>query len=168
MLLKHFLTLNICSETQCDQVLADFSTFYQNELEHAKLNGIKFEKGKDHLDDFYVKELCVLLYKGLSFVFKIILTMSHGQGAVERGFNINNSALKTKMSPKCVIAKGLVKDHLLSNKLKLLTIQITNPMVRAFKGACQSYTTYLDDESRKRYKQKTEKKLSILSRTSKI
>ena len=55
------MTLNICSATQCDQVLVDFSTFYQNELKHAKLNGSRFEKDKDRQDDFYVKELCVVL-----------------------------------------------------------------------------------------------------------
>ena len=44
VLLKHFVNLNICSATQFDQVLADFSTFYQNELKHAKLNDSKFEK----------------------------------------------------------------------------------------------------------------------------
>ena len=60
VLLKHFLILNICSATQSDQVLADFSTFYQNELKHAKLNGSKFEKENNLLGDFHVKEVCVL------------------------------------------------------------------------------------------------------------
>ena len=60
VLLKHFLTLNICSAIQSDQVLADFSTFYQNELKHAKLNGSKFEKENNLLGDFHVKEACVL------------------------------------------------------------------------------------------------------------
>ena len=60
VLLKHFLTLNICSATQSDQVLADLSTFYQNELKHAKLNGSKFEKENNLLGDFHVKEVCVL------------------------------------------------------------------------------------------------------------
>ena len=60
VLLKHFLTLNICSATQSDQVLADLSTFYQNELKHTKLNGSKFEKENNLLGDFHVKEVCVL------------------------------------------------------------------------------------------------------------
>ena len=51
--------------------------FHQNELQHAKLDCSKFEKGKDGLDAFHVKELQVLPYKELSFVIKIILTMSH-------------------------------------------------------------------------------------------
>ena len=32
------MTFSICSSTQYDQVLADFSKFYKNELKHAKLN----------------------------------------------------------------------------------------------------------------------------------
>ena len=60
VLLKHSVNLNICSATQCYQVLADFSTFYQNELKHAKLNGSKFEKENNLLGDFHVKEACVL------------------------------------------------------------------------------------------------------------
>ena len=137
------MTLDICGATQCDQVLADFSTFYQNELKHAKLNGSKFKKDKDHLDDFYIKELCVLPYKELSFVIKFILTMSHGQAATERGFSINSSAVKANISPEGFITKRLVKGHLLANNLKTHTTQITNPMVRAFKGAHQIYATIL-------------------------
>ena len=75
--------------------------------------------------------------------------MSHGQAAVERGFNINNSALKTNISSEVVTTKRLVKDLLLANNLKPHTIQITNPMVRAFAGARQSYATYLDENKKK-------------------
>ena len=159
------MTLNICSSTQCDQVLADFAKFYKNELKHAKVNDSKFEKDDCH-DDSYVKEFCVLRYKELSFVIKIILTRSHGQAALERGFNINNSALKTNVSTS-VIAKRLVKGHLLADNVKPHAIQITNPMIRALKGVCQIYATYLDNENKKKI-QKTKKKLSILPQTSKI
>ena len=84
------MTLNICSATQYDQVLGDFSTFYQNELKHAKVNGRKFKEDKDRLDGCYVKEL--LCVKELHFFLKVILTMSSRQAAAERGFIINNSA----------------------------------------------------------------------------
>ena len=110
VLLKHIMTLNICSATQCDQALAEFSTFYQNELKHAKLNGSRFKKDKDRLDDFYVKELCVLLYQEFSFFIKIIITMSHGREALETRFDINNSALKTNISPEGIIAKRLANN----------------------------------------------------------
>ena len=156
MLLKHFMTLSICSATQCDQALADLSTFYQNELKHAKLNGSKFEKDKDRVDDFYVNELCFTVQR-VALCYQNY-PMSHGQVAVERGFNISNSALKTNISPEGVIAKRLVKDHLIANNLKPHSIQITNPMIRAFKGARQSYVIYLDDENKKKIQTKDEEK----------
>ena len=84
VLLKHSMIFNICSATQCDQVLADFSTFYQNELKNAKLNGSKFKNDNDCLDDIYVKELCVLPYKELPFVIQII----HEPCASSRGERI--------------------------------------------------------------------------------
>ena len=64
--------------------------------------------------------------------------MSHGQAAVEIGFNINNSDLKINVSPEGVIAKRLVEDHLLANNLKPHTIQITGSMLRVFNALMQN------------------------------
>ena len=69
------MTLNIFSATQCDKVLADFLAFYQNKLKHAKLNCGKFEKDKDRLDDFYVKESSVLPSKEL-FILILLSKLS--------------------------------------------------------------------------------------------
>ena len=105
--------------------------FYQNELKHAKFNGSKFEEDKDRLDDFCVKELCVLPYKELSFVIKIIQLWAIDRQRWRE--DLISIILHWKQtSPEGVIVKRLVKDHLLANNLKPHTIQITNPMVRAF------------------------------------
>ena len=69
VLLKHSVNLNICSATQCYQVLADFSTFYQNELKHAKLNGSKFEKEKIFLVIFMLKK-CIFYLKRVAFSYQ--------------------------------------------------------------------------------------------------
>ena len=52
----------------------------------------------------------------------------------------------------------MVKDHLLANNLKVQIIEINNPVVRAFKGAYQSYVIYLDDENKKKIPTKDKKK----------
>ena len=128
------MVLSICSATQDDQAFVDFSVFYQNELKHAKLNGSKF-KDKNRLDDFYVKELCALLSKELSFVIKIILTMSHGQAALERGLKINDSALNINISLEGVIVKRLFKCHLLAFCIvfKLLSLKFSFLLPSLFK-----------------------------------
>ena len=44
---------------------------------------------KEHrLVEFFFKELVIAKYKELSYLVRIILTLSHGQAAVERGFNL--------------------------------------------------------------------------------
>ena len=48
-------------------------------------------------------------------MLRLLLTLSHGQAMIERGFSHNSVLLKTNMSPETAIAKRLNKDHMLSN-----------------------------------------------------
>ena len=73
-------------------------------------------------------ELKVFKDKKVSFIVKLLLTMSHGQAAVERGFRHNKAILKTNMSPETAVSKKMIKDHMLSFKLKPHTIEFTNPL----------------------------------------
>ena len=66
----------------------------------------------DRLDDFYFKEAKIGVYPGLASVLKIILTLSHGQADVERGFSLNKSSLQTNINENSVVGKRLVKDHI--------------------------------------------------------
>ena len=96
---------------------------------HAKLIRSKFEKNRNRLDKFYVKDFCVLRYKKLSFVIKIILTMSHGQAAVKGGFNtslinINNSTLKTNISPEGVNSEKTDERPLINKQLKTAHLRV--------------------------------------------
>ena len=65
---------------------------------------------------------------------KILLTLSHGQVAVERGFSVNNNIIQTNMYAKTIISKRLIKDHMLANGLQPHTIEITKPLVKAYKS----------------------------------
>ena len=69
------------------------------EVKTIKLESFKFTHPKDRLDDFYYKHACISNYKELYFVVRLVLTLSHGQAAVERGFSINNTSVKTNMTP---------------------------------------------------------------------
>ena len=74
------------------------------------------------IDDFYSKTVGIAKYKELSFILKLLLIMSHGQAAVERGFS-PNAILKTNMSPETVVSKRMIKDHMFSFNLKPYTIE---------------------------------------------
>ena len=101
------------------------------------------------LDYFYFKLASISKYKDLLFAVKFILTLSHGQASVERGFNINANIVK-KMSPESLTAKRIIKGHMLANKLKPHTIEITKPIVRAFRSDRQKYEVHLEEEKKKK------------------
>ena len=62
------------------------------------------------------------------------------------------------MSPETVIAKRMIKDHMLSHDLKSYTIKISKPHVLAFKSARQKYEIYLEEERKSKQRSKAEQR----------
>ena len=57
---------------------------------------------------------------------KIILSLRHDQASVERSFSVNNAVINVTMSGDSIVAKKIIKDHMISNKLTFKSVQITN------------------------------------------
>ena len=92
-LFKSLLTniqLNILPPNRCDQALAEFKNCLDDKIEGIKLTSFVFSQKEYRLDEFFFKELGIPKYKGLSYLVRVILTLSHGQAAVECDFNHNN------------------------------------------------------------------------------
>ena len=85
---------------------------------------MSFSCDETALDDFYFKLGGMTKYKDLSFLLKIVLTLSHGQAVVERNFSLGNALLNYNMGEDSVKAKKVIKDHMLSNGLEPHTIHI--------------------------------------------
>ena len=64
-------------------------------------------------------------YPELSKVI-IILTLSHGQADVERGFSQNKTLLQQNTKEDSISSETVIKDHMLANKLQPHCIEITN------------------------------------------
>ena len=88
---------------------------------------------------FFFSYTDIVKYKELSSLSKIILTLSHGQAAVERGFRNNNSLSKVNISELSLVCKKIVRDHLISNQLKPHTVPITNQLMRSVALVRQKY-----------------------------
>ena len=94
-----------------------------------KVNIVKFENfsaNDDNLDDFYFRFIGIEKYKELSFLVKIVLTLSHGQASVERSFSLSKSVLNHTISEDSIVAKRVIRDHMLSNGLEPQSIVISN------------------------------------------
>ena len=68
-----------------------------------------------------------------------MLTLSHGQMSIERGFSLKSTILKTNVGPRTVITKRLIIDHMIANNLRPHTIEISKPMLKACRSAHSSY-----------------------------
>ena len=86
----YFVHLKIIYSSQADLALSEFSSFYYTGLRERKTSFESFQKERDRLDDFCVKETNICNHEILSSVSKLVLVLSHGQAAVEREFSVNN------------------------------------------------------------------------------
>ena len=138
-LLEHLFKLKILDSFCCDKVLVQFLKFVTHDV---KLNIDKFksfDRCKTKLDVFYFQTIGLDKYKELKYVMKVILTLSHGQASVERGFSINKSVLKVNITEESIVSKKMVRDHMIANKLEPHTVPISNQLIRSVSCARQSY-----------------------------
>ena len=151
-LLGDFMNLKILTPQQSDLLLSQFKDFMDIEIKAIKLESFKFTHPKDRLDDFYYQHASISNYKELSFVVRLVLTLSHGQAAVEGGFSVNNTSVKTNMTPVSIISRRIIKDHLIANQLKLHTVHITASLIKSFRSAHQAYMIELDNAKKEKEK----------------
>ena len=98
---KSFLNIKILDSFCCDKVLVQFVEFVTHDVKLKIDNFKSVERYKTKLDVFYFQTIGLDKYKERKYVMKVILTLSHGQALVERGFSINKSALKVNITVNC-------------------------------------------------------------------
>ena len=101
-----------------DEFAGEAKQHFPKFLEIAKENKQSFaefdlQKEGHHLDTFYWNHIeGVSSVEKVAEVLKMILTLSHGQASVERGFSINKSLLVENLSETSLISQKIVLDHL--------------------------------------------------------
>ena len=144
-ILMHLLKLRLVSATYSDKALADCSSFFE-QVKKMHLDQLKlFDSSKTDLDYFYFHELGKETKK---HVLKIVLTLSHGQAAVERSFSLGKSFLQTNITEESIIAKKIVRDHLLANKIELSSDQVPNKLILQCNSAQSKYKASLKEKAK--------------------
>lgn len=112
---------------------------------------LKFDPANDRLDVFYWKQIvgtkCI---DKLAEVLKMILTLSHGQAAVERGFSINSSLLVENLSTVSLISQRIVHDHLTSNNLSSEEYEVCGKLRKSVRAARGKYNEYLVNQRKEK------------------
>ena len=88
------MNLNILSTKCCDEAMSEFKLFLNGNVMKFKENLMEFER----LDELYFDTLGVSRFKKLASVVPLVLTLSHGQASVKRGFSQNNGLIQVNMS----------------------------------------------------------------------
>ena len=120
----------------------------------------------ERLDELYFGTLGFSRFKKLASVVALVLTLSHGQASVERGFNQNSNLIQVNMSPNTIISKWFIKDHMLANDLKSYTITSVSSIMKPFPSARMRYEEYL--KLKKGRKSVSEKETQVLQISSDI
>ena len=82
----------------------------------------------------------------------MILTLSHGQAAVERSFSINKSVVDVNLKEESIVARKTIKDHMLSDDIQPDMIEISNKMINFYRSARQKYEIQKEREAEKEKK----------------
>ena len=69
-----------------DKATTDFKSFLAEDISKS---------AAEQLENFCHSTIQVSMYQELSFVLKLLQTLSHGQVLGERGFSLNKNILKT-------------------------------------------------------------------------
>ena len=90
---------------------------------------LNLDKREEIFDEFVFYNVGgVSDYPKLRKVMKIILVLFHGQGSVERGFNVNKDMLQPHLEVLSLISQRMIYDHLMPNDLSTQLITITKEL----------------------------------------
>lgn len=91
----------------------------------------------------------------------MILSLSHGQAAVERGFSVNKDVLQTNMASETIVAQRKVCDALASVE-DVSKLTINKKMLNYCQSARVKYGQYLEEMKSTTEKLRTSKRKSEL------
>ena len=118
--------------------------------------------GDVRLNTFLSQHMKDTQYTKLWRVFKMLLTMFHGQAAVERGYSVNNDLLVENMKERTVIALRTVYDGVRGTGQHFSEVPFTPRLKRRVKAARMWYQQYLEEQKKATLDdQKTRKRKAI-------
>ena len=72
-----------------------------------------------------------------------LLTLSHGQAAVERGFFVNDFLLQPNLKSHSLVAQRMIYDTVILTEQPIAKFQVTPELLRSYSLAYRGYTDCL-------------------------
>lgn len=119
----------------------------------------RFERTKERLDSFFYSLIGTKTqYTHMWKVLKLILTLSHGQASIERGFSINKEVVVENLKEQNLVALRLVCDEMKTHDVHETVI--TKELLSYARSARMKYQHYLDDQKNKKSEEEKARKRS--------
>ena len=169
---KKILTLLVNSgrvlEKDCDSLLQEYNLFLDNIPVFGSLRFSNFSVTHDRVDNLLHEFMTGDNYKQLFRVVKLVLVLSHGQAAVERGFSVNKKLEVENMKEHTLVARRVVCDHVNSVN-GIANVDISKPLLLSVKQSRKKYDLYLEQErAQKKSAREQAKRKSILEEIEEI
>jgi hypothetical protein len=160
-MLKSLVNAKRLQASVCDDILQEFEHFMQSVLTSELL---QFKPGQDRLDIYLHDKMCTP-YPRLWMAVRMALLLSHGQATIERGFSVNKEVIVENQQTKSLIARRLIKDHIIQAG-GILQVNITKKMMISVRSARSRYHQYLADikegEVKERAQMKRKAELEVI------
>ena len=165
-LLRQLMSCNILKPTVCDKVMESFDKFLSSELVLHQEKFVNYKREQQRLDDFYFNSVTDMKkYPEFSLFLKLVFVLSHGQVAVERGFNLRDISLQeinaestnlcaesTNISAESTNSRRIIIDHMFFHGLTPETTDIPGKLLLSVKSARFRY-----EEAKKEQRDKAER-----------
>ena len=118
-----------------------------------------FKSGEDRLDSFLSEILQMQVeYQDLWLTVQLLLTLSHGQATVERGFSVIKEVLTPNVQEVSLQAIRLVHSSVLAHNIKVADFFITEALLSPCSHASNRYNRYLMEKTEERRRLRREER----------
>ena len=145
-MVEKLASLNQISVKLSDDAKEEFSKFVNEVVPQTWEKFAEFAKFDQRLDTFlwpFISE-----YKSLREVCILILCLSHGRSAIERGFKANKEFVVENQSEESLKSLCIVHDHLTAKDVHAKNIKITWDMLKSVKASRERYKVHLEEKSK--------------------
>ncbi|CAM4635460.1 unnamed protein product [Leuciscus chuanchicus] len=154
-LLQVILNAGWCTASECDKILAQYKIFSVNASANLKAEFQDFSYSC-RLEEFFGRFISGRAENAALWdMMKCLLTLSHGQAAVERGYSVNKDMLVENLKERSLIALRLVQDAMAE---RAVDEALPKDLIQHCKGARMRYMQYLEDEKKNKEQTANEKK----------
>ena len=158
-ILQILMNGNWRSAGECDDLLSKYKAFFfQMKQDHA-VDFQDFTPDSRRLDTFlgnYMQDH--IQFAKLWDIFKMLLTISHGQASVERGYSFNKDILIENLHEKTVVALRTVHDSISTLEDHFTKLPLTPAMKRHVMSVRMRYGQYLDEQKKESLHEQQRKK----------